>query len=118
MATEAASAGPVQLSVVEKLRSGIDGLEHLDVANVSHTHNVPPGSETHFNVVAVSSAFEGMKLVDRHRLINSLLAEELSSEGPIHALSITAKTVVQWEKSAAVHKTPPCLGGDGSLPSR
>lgn len=67
---------------------------------------------SHFSiqVIVVSDHFSGKSLIDRHRLVNSLLEEEL--QGPIHALSIQAKTSEQWEKSG--HKTfttPPCLGG-------
>ena len=57
----------------------------------------------------------------RHRLINSALASEL--DGPVHALSIMAKTPAQWEKlqktgSIEIPASPRCRGGDGSLPSR
>jgi BolA protein len=68
-----------------------------------------------------------MKLpIDRHRSVNSALAQELGSNGPIHALSIIAKTPEQWESlklansDGIVHITPSpnCRGGDGSLPRR
>jgi BolA protein len=36
----------------------------------------------------VSQAFEGKSRVDRHRMINALLAEELA--GSVHALAIRA----------------------------
>ena len=47
-----------------------------------------PGGETHFRVHIVSQAFEGKSRIDRHRMINALLAPEL--EGSIHALAIKA----------------------------
>ncbi len=54
----------------------------------------PKDSETHFKVVVVSSQFDGVKTpIQRHRLINTALAKEL--EGPIHALSIVAKSPAQ-----------------------
>ena len=46
--------------------------------------------ETHFRVVVVSAAFEGKSLVERHRLINAVLKDELA--GPVHALAIKAST--------------------------
>lgn len=49
-----------------------------------------PGGESHFNLHVVSAAFEGKTRVERQRLINTLLAEELA--GPVHALSIRART--------------------------
>ncbi|GAA0393631.1 hypothetical protein GCM10009093_20290 [Brevundimonas terrae] len=49
-----------------------------------------PGGETHFNLVVVSDAFEGQSRVARQRMVQKLLAEELA--GPVHALSIKART--------------------------
>ena len=36
---------------------------HLEVINESHMHNVPRSSETHFKVVVVAEAFEGVPLI-------------------------------------------------------
>ncbi len=46
--------------------------------------------ESHFRVVIVSDAFRGRSRLDRHRLVNEVLAEELRSD--IHALAIRAMT--------------------------
>ena len=51
------------------------------------------GSETHFSVLVVSDAFEGLTPVSRHRLVYAALSAELA-EG-LHALSIDAKTVAE-----------------------
>ena len=81
-------------------------------------------SETHFKVVIVTPIFETIPtLVGRHRLVNTILADELSSSGPIHALSIIAKTPAQWlqhqqNNNLTIEPSPPCLGGDGSLPPK
>lgn len=83
---------------------------HLEVINESAMHNVPPGSETHFKVLVVSGAFEGLGLVDRHRRVNEALREEL--RGGVHALSIRALTPAQWgEGGGAGFVSPKCLGG-------
>lgn len=83
---------------------------HLDVENESRMHNVPPGSETHFKVLVVSDAFEGLGRVDRHRRIHAILADEL--KGGVHALAIRALTPAEAEKeSLGVFLSPPCLGG-------
>ena len=47
---------------------------HLEVTNESAMHSVPKGSETHFKVLVVSTAFAGMGPVDRHRTVNGALA--------------------------------------------
>ncbi len=66
--------------------------EALDVVDESHQHEGhsgwQPGGETHFRVYIVSNAFEGKGRVEMHRMVNEVLAEELS--GPVHALAIHA----------------------------
>ena len=76
---------------------------------------VPKGSETHFKVVVVSSCFDDIKHIDRHRMVNKLLSEEL--KGPVHALSVKAKTPKQWSKSQKVDKSPSCRGGSKHDPA-
>lgn len=49
-----------------------------------------PGGESHFSVRVVSAAFAGKSRVERHRMVNSVLADELA--GPVHALQLTAQT--------------------------
>ena len=83
---------------------------HYEVINESDKHNVPKGSESHFKVLIVSEVFEGKNLVQRHRMVNHSLREELKSS--VHALSIMAKTPQQWEQDPSQQKTPNCLGGD------
>jgi len=64
----------------------------LRVVDESHQHEVHaghrPGGETHFRVYIVSEAFRGKGRVERHRMINTTLAQELSSS--VHALAIHA----------------------------
>jgi stress-induced morphogen len=86
----------------------------LEIENESSKHSVPPGSETHFKVVVVSDAFEGKTLVERHRLVYQALDDELRSG--VHALTITSRTPAEWQETAAVVASPPCLGG--SKPTR
>ena len=62
-------------------------------------------------MIVVSAAFEGVALIERHRLVNEALAEELAEKGPIHALSIKAKTPEQWSKKPIIAASPACLGG-------
>lgn len=100
--------GPVASAIQQKLAAALSPV-HLEVHNESSAHNVPPGSETHFKVVVVSDAFDGKKLIERHRAVNEVLADELA--GPVHALSIVAKLPAQWAESSAVAPSPKCLGG-------
>lgn len=45
------------------------------------------GTMDHFNVFVRSSAFKGVGLMDRHRMVESALAEA-RADGRIHAMSI------------------------------
>ncbi len=47
------------------------------------------GGETHFRVRIVSAAFAGKSRVERHRMVNAALAEELRAG--VHALAIEAR---------------------------
>jgi BolA family transcriptional regulator, general stress-responsive regulator len=46
------------------------------------------GGETHFRVYIVSQAFKGKSRLERHRMINQALTDELASG--VHALAIHA----------------------------
>lgn len=84
---------------------------HLEVINESHMHSVPAGSETHFKVVVVSPAFEGMSAVKRHQLVYGALSEELAkkpAQGGIHALAITSRTPAEWAASPEANESPLC----------
>lgn len=99
---------PVEGAIRTKLTQQLEP-EHLEVHNESHMHAVPPGSESHFRVLVVSPRFDGLSLLQRHRLVNETLAEELKS--CVHALAIQAKTPLQWGSNPSIAKSPPCMGG-------
>lgn len=97
-----------QATIEEKIRASLSPL-HLAVVNESHMHSVPKGSETHFKVVVVSSAFEGKPLVRRHKLVYEALGDELRTG--LHALTITSRTPAEWQDDPTALVSPPCLGG-------
>ena len=76
MTTTAAAGGPLQQQITQKLAAAFNPV-HLDVINESSGHNVPAGSESHFKVVVVSDRFDGVALLQRHRLVNAALSAEL-----------------------------------------
>ena len=99
----------IQTAIEEKITASLNPT-HLDVVNESNNHNVPPGSESHFKITVVSNLFDGKMLIARHRVINQLLADELSSG--IHALSMHTYTPEEWsDKNGQARQSPPCLGG-------
>lgn len=99
----------VRHSIETKIREALQP-EHLEVINESHKHKVAPGSESHFKLLVVSAAFENQSLLERHRCVNSLLAEELSTQ--VHALALHTLTPCEWSaKDKQTWTTPPCLSG-------
>jgi stress-induced morphogen len=100
--------GPLERIINEKLTVTL-APAHLHVVNESYKHNVPKGAESHFSVTIVSDMFTGKSLIERHRLVNGALSDELKDR--IHALSIKAKTLEQWNSDQSLNTTPNCLGG-------
>ena len=80
-------------AIINKLREAFLP-ESLDVVDESHLHEGhaghSPGGETHFRVYIVSPAFEGKSRIERHRMINAALAQELA--GSVHALALDRAT--------------------------
>ena len=78
--------------IERKLRAELAPLS-VTVTDDSHKHyghaGWREGGETHFSVAVVSAAFAGKSRVERHRMINRALADELA--GGVHALAISAK---------------------------
>ncbi|XP_017282508.1 bolA-like protein 2 [Kryptolebias marmoratus] len=63
---------------------------HVDVEDTSQNR-----CATSFKVLVVSPQFEGKPLLQRHRMVNTCLAEEMKE---IHAFEQKTLTPEQWEK--------------------
>jgi len=67
--------------------------ESISVIDESHLHEGHaghrPGGETHFRIHIVARAFEGKSRIERHRMVNALLAESFASG--LHALALKAQ---------------------------
>ncbi|KAF2818765.1 bola-like protein, partial [Ophiobolus disseminans] len=76
----------------------------LQIFNDSHKHSHHQAmegvtsKETHFRLVITSSNFDGKTQLARHRLVNTLMKDELAREGGIHALQLTTKTPQEEER--------------------
>lgn len=85
----------------------------LEVLDESYMHNVPDGAQSHFKVTVVSPAFEGKRLIARHREVNGLVAEALA--GPVHALALHTYTPDEWQsRQQQTIESPQCRGGSKS----
>ena len=84
------------MSVEQDIRNKLTAAfapQALEIVNESHRHAGHAGSpgtgESHFTIKVVSVAFSGKSRLERHRMINTVLAEEL--KGAVHALAIDAQ---------------------------
>ncbi|HEY1736290.1 MAG TPA: BolA family protein [Methylovirgula sp.] len=85
--------------ITKKLRDALTP-SVLEVIDESHKHakhahamsragTAEGAGETHFRIKVVSDSFTGKSRVERHRMINDLLAAELAER--VHALAIETK---------------------------
>mgnify|MGYP001440358442 CR=1 FL=1 len=76
-------------AIAQKLKDALSP-QHIEVEDVSHHHaghaGWREGGETHFHVTMTAAEFEGKSRLERHRMVNELLAEELASG--VHALQL------------------------------
>jgi BolA family transcriptional regulator, general stress-responsive regulator len=81
----------VEEQITKKLQQAFAPVS-IEVVNDSAHHRGHAGSpgtgESHFTIKVVSDSFAGKSRLERHRMVNDVLAEEL--KGPVHALAISA----------------------------
>ncbi|TNH04139.1 BolA family transcriptional regulator [Testudinibacter sp. TR-2022] len=81
---------------------------YLDVVNESHMHASGKGANSHFKVIVVAAAFNGLRAVARHQKIYQLVQPQNNA---IHALAIHAYDETEWrEKQQQVLPSPNCMG--------
>ncbi|XP_034021153.1 bolA-like protein 2 [Thalassophryne amazonica] len=73
----------------EKLITALEAA-HVEVEDTSPSH-----CAASFKVTIVSSQFEGKSLLNRHRMVNACLADELKD---IHAFEQKTLTPEEWDK--------------------
>jgi BolA protein len=78
--------------IAAKLTQGLNP-EALDIVDESDRHKghagAREGGETHYRVDIVSQAFAGKGRLERHRMVNALLADELAAG--VHALALRTR---------------------------
>jgi len=76
-------------AIAQKLKDALLP-QHIEVVDVSHHHaghaGWRDGGGTHFTVTIKAASFAGKSRVQQHRLINTILSDELA--GDIHALEL------------------------------
>ena len=76
-------------TIAQKLTAGLNPQE-INVQDVSHKHaghaGWREGGGTHFEVTIKAAAFAGKSRLQRHRMVNAVLADDLANS--IHALEM------------------------------
>ncbi|KAK4193393.1 bola domain-containing protein [Podospora australis] len=100
------SETPVADTIREKITAALSPTT-LEIHNDSHLHShhkAMEGStskETHFRVIITSEAFKSKMQPARHRLVYSLLKDEMARDGGIHALQLRTMTPEEEERRRA-----------------
>ncbi|QGM81096.1 BolA family protein [Otariodibacter oris] len=98
----------IENSIITKLTENFNPIV-LHVENESHNHHAGKGAESHFKVTLVSSTFDSMRTIARHRAIYTCLADELNAG--VHALALHTYTELEWQNMGEVApKSPNCMG--------
>lgn len=83
----------IELLIEEKLVNAFSPL-HIDITKEKLLFDLPNAEQFHFNVIIISSLFEGLRIKQRHQAINSILAKELIENIPV--LTLHTYTEKEW----------------------
>ncbi|GFQ96819.1 bolA-like protein 2 [Trichonephila clavata] len=83
-----------QTYVEEKLKKELETTYIL-------VEDLSDGCGAKFNAIIVTPKFEGVPLLQRHRMVNEILKEEMNS---IHAFTQKTLTPEQWDKQKPASK--------------
>ena len=102
---DAAGTAPVEAAtengLTEKVKDFFSGRGGADVVRVS---DLSDGCGSKFLIYVVSSAFEGVPLIARHKMVHEAIGAALLDR--IHAVTIKSWTLAQYEKKRAAGKVP------------
>eukprot|EP01084_Bolivina_argentea_P278151 475063_1 len=91
---EAKPKGEDKICVIEDLLNKEFEPTHLEVINEAHTCD-----NMRIKVIIVSDKFKDVSTIDRHRNVQKALGDMMEKD--IHAITIKAKTPVQWKRIQA-----------------
>ena len=89
-------ASPTALEIERILRERLDPV-HLEIRDDSALHAGHAGAASgggHYHVVIVSARFEGLTLLEQHRLVNDAVRHLIG--GSVHALGLKTMPASKW----------------------
>ncbi|KAF2279371.1 bola domain protein [Westerdykella ornata] len=106
LSSMAQSTTPIEDAMRAKITEALKPTT-LEIHNDSHLHSHHKAmqgvtsKETHFRLTIVSPAFAGKLQPARHRMVYSLLKDEMAQEGGIHALQLKTRTPEEEPRAQA-----------------
>ncbi len=74
-----------------------DDIQKLIEAGIPGSQAMVTGAEGKYEATVISDAFDGLTMVKEHQLVYATIKDQIAS-GELHALSIKAFTVEEWEE--------------------
>lgn len=88
------------MSTIDAIEQALQALDpqliEIEDDSASHAGHAGNTGGGHYNLLIVSEAFEGLSLIQRHKLVYAEVGDLMQSR--IHALSIRAKTPAEFER--------------------
>ncbi len=88
------------MSTIDAIQQALQALDpqliEIEDDSASHAGHAGNTGGGHYNLLIVSEAFEGLSLIQRHKLVYAEVGDLMQSR--IHALSIRAKTPAEFER--------------------
>ncbi len=86
----------LQSKIEKRLHDHID-IDHLEIMDETgkHIHHQNFDGGAHLSSIIVSSSFNGLELLERHKKIYLALGDMIKKE--IHALSMKTYTLEEWQ---------------------
>ena len=90
------------MNLVQEIKSRLKktiAIDHLTIMDDTgkHLRHQHYDGGRHFKIIIVSSTFEGVSLLDRHKLVYQALDGMIKNE--IHALGLKTIATSEWEKN-------------------
>lgn len=94
--------------MIQKIETALVVLQPLEFQIEDESHMHSRGKESHFKVVVVSQAFDGVRKVQRHQKVYAALGDLMQQ---LHALAVHAFSPDEWQAEQAIPDSPHCRGG-------
>ena len=99
------------MSIAEQIEAKIKQnlpIYDMQLHNDSHLH-AGPATESHFKLVLVSEAFNGLSRVKRHQAVYQALGDLMTQ---FHALALHTYTIDEWQaRQTELPASTPCAHG-------